>query len=227
MAFNSAQKLAGNIEALRIALEPVRAYTPEELETLHNFSGFGGIRAVFFPLGEQEEWIASNASAADLRLYPQVMELHGLLKEKLSSSDYKAAIEAMKQSALTAFYTPDLVPKAVYSALKEHAIFPQSLYEPSAGAGIFIIEAVKTFPKLTHINAIEKDFLTGKVLSAICSAMPVSVQVQVKGLEETSPVEKGQADLVISNIPFGNFSVFDPAYQGSGIAAKIHTYFFS
>ena len=227
MAFNSSRKLAGNTDALRIALEPHRTYTPDELETLRNYAGFGGIKAVLFPVAEREQWIKLNASEADLRLYPQVMQLHEFLKEKLSVLEYSAAIDALKQSILTAFYTPELVPQALYAALHEQGVFPQRLYEPSAGAGVFITEAVKSFPGLKQIDAVEKDILTGKVLSALCSSLPVPAQVQIKGLEETASTEKGLADLVVSNIPFGNFSVFDPAYQGSGITAKIHNYFFA
>jgi N12 class adenine-specific DNA methylase len=228
MAFNPVRKLADNIEAIRIALgHDGRPLSEAERGLLKQYAGFGGVKAVLFPQGPIQGWIDAKASQADLKLYSQVMQLHGLLKEKFSDPEYKAAIEAMKQSALTAFYTPELVPQALYAALKEQGILPQRLYEPSAGAGIFVTEAVNSFPKLTEINAVEKDILTGKVLSAICSATPVPVKVQIKGFEETSPEEKGQSDLVVSNIPFGNFSVFDPAYQGSGIASKIHNYFFA
>lgn len=227
MAFNSSRKLAGNTDALRIALGPLHAYTPDELETLRNYAGFGGIKAVLFPVAERAQWVKLNASEADLRLYPQVMQLHEFLKEKLSASEYSAATDALKQSILTAFYTPELVPRALYAALNEQGVFPQRLYEPSAGAGVFITEAVKSFPGLKQINAVEKDILTGKVLSALCSSLKVPAQVQIIGLEETSAAEKGLADIVVSNIPYGNFSVFDPAYQGSGITAKIHNYFFA
>jgi N12 class adenine-specific DNA methylase len=229
MAFNASEKLAGNIAAIRLALEwdGQRVFSGPERETLENYAGFGGIRAVLYPPGEREEWVKDKASAADLRLYPQVMELHGLLKELLSETAYEEAMDALRHSALTAFYTPALVPKAIYNALNQQGIVPYRLYEPSAGAGIFITEAVDIFPGLAQINAVEKDVLTGKVLAALCSGLPVPAEVQIRGLEETPASEKGQYDLITSNIPFGNFSVFDPAYQGSGIAGKIHNYFFA
>ncbi|MDB5087872.1 MAG: hypothetical protein JWR09_1866, partial [Mucilaginibacter sp.] len=53
------------------------------------------------------------------------------------------------------------------------------------------------------------------------------VDVQIKKLEETAATEKAQSDLVISNIPFGKIAVYDPAYNKSGISAKVHTYFFA
>ena len=56
---------------------------------------------------------------------------------------------------------------------------------------------------------------------------PVNNIVQIRGFEETSPDEKGKYDFITSNIPFGNFQVYDPAYQGSAVTSKIHDYFFA
>jgi hypothetical protein len=192
MAFNPAQKLAGNIAAVLIALDwdGKRKLTGVELNSLKGYAGFGGIKAVLFGAGSREEWVAKNASEADLRLYPQVMELHKLLQDHLDEKVYKQTIDALQHSALTAFYTPDLIPRALYFALNEQGILPERLYEPSAGAGVFITEALPFFD-LKQINAVEKDVLTGKVLAAICSALPVPAQVQVKGLEETPARKMG------------------------------------
>jgi N12 class adenine-specific DNA methylase len=227
MAFNSSQKLAGNIAALKLALGEPGSYTADEIEILRNYAGFGGLKVVLFPPGEKEEWVRLNASANDLRLYPQVMELHQVLKEQLNPAEYKDAFDSIKNSILTAFYTPDLLPKALYAALTEQNIQPKKLYEPSAGAGVFITEALDQLKELQEINAVEKDLLTGKVLTALAAVLPVKTEVQIRPFEQTSPTEKGQYDLITSNIPYGDFSVFDPAYQGSGITSKIHNYFFA
>nr|WP_294791027.1 helicase-related protein [uncultured Mucilaginibacter sp.] len=227
MAFNSSKKLAGNTEALRIALSGQESFGPEEVEKLKGYAGFGGLKAILFGAGPVDEWVAQNASANDLRLHPLVLELHKLLQEKLSPAGYKAAIDVMKSSIQTAFYTPDVVPQALYAAMNNQGIIPQRFYEPSSGAGIFITEAVKAFPDLKEVNAVEKDVLTGKVLMALALTWPVNSIVQVRGFEETSSHEKGRYDFITSNIPFGNFRVFDPAYQGSPVTAKIHDYFFA
>lgn len=227
MAFNSSKKLAGNIDALRIALSEQDSYTPEEVEVLKGYAGFGGLKAILFGNGPVEEWVQQNASANDLRLHPLVIALHDLLREKLSPADYKSAVDGMKSSIQTAFYTPELVPGALYAAMRDQGILPQHLYEPSGGAGIFITEAVKAFPDLQEINAVEKDELTGRVLMALTMSLPVNSIIQVRGFEETAADEKGRYDFITSNIPFGNFKVFDPAYQGSAVSNKIHDYFFA
>jgi hypothetical protein len=224
MAFNASQKLAGNIEAIQIALQwdGNRKLNSSELDTLRGYAGFGGIKAVLFPAGSREAWVARKASEADLRLYPKIMELHTLLDALLSPKECAMAVDSLRKSTLTAYYTPDLVPRALYTALRENGIVPKNLYEPSAGAGIFIEQAWNFFPGI-DVNAVEKDFLTGKVLAALCS----DAKVQICGLEETSASENGRFDLITSNIPFGNMSVFDPAFAQGGITSKIHNYFFA
>lgn len=220
--------MADNLAAIRIALDfNGQQLSETELTALKKYAGFGGLKAVLFPPGEITEWIKFSASASDLKLYPQVLELHAMLKEKLSATNYKAAIDALKSSSQTAYYTPDYIPRAIYAAMKEARISPKRLYEPSAGAGVFIDEAIDAFDSLQQINAVEKDILTGKILTALCSAHQLPVNVQIKKLEDTAATEKAQSDIIISNIPFGKIAVHDPAYSKSGISAKVHTYFFA
>ena len=226
MAFNTSRKLADNISAIRIALDyKGDRLSPAEMESLGRYAGFGGIKAILFPSGDINEWKALSASETDLKLHPQVMQLHELLSEKLGT-EYQQTIESLKNSVLTAFYTPDFVPEIVYAALKQNNIIPRRIYEPSAGAGAFVFEAAKAFPGV-KITAVEKDLVTGRILSASCAGAGIDADIQIRGLEETPSAEKGYSDLVISNIPFGNFSVHDPAFGSAGITSKIHNYFFA
>jgi len=229
MGYNSQQKLRDNIEAISTALELKSGLSPtkEQAGVLKKYSGFGGLKAVLFPNASKEEWIKLKASKQDLSLYPQVMELHQLLQEHLTDEDYKKAIDSLKNSILTAFYTPEIVPKILFAVLKEKGFEPKTIYEPSAGAGIFIAEAAKIFPNLTGIAAVEKDFLTGKVLSALKNSVPVPVEVKIKGFEETSNEPEGKYDLIVSNIPFGNFQVNDDSITDKDLKDKIHNYFFA
>jgi hypothetical protein len=126
MAFNPVRKMADNIAAIRIALDfNGQPLSQRELETLKKYAGFGGLKAVLFPPGELTEWTKFGASAADVKLYPQVMELHTLLREKLTAAAYKAAVDALKSSSQTAYYTPDYIPRAIYAAMAEANILPK------------------------------------------------------------------------------------------------------
>lgn len=115
MGYNSWQKLAANIAAIRIALEWKEGVVlpSGDVELLKGYSGFGGLKAVLFPEGSKEAWMELNASKEDLGLYPQVMELHGLLKNSLPEQEYKQTIDSIRNSILTAYYTPAVVPQTL------------------------------------------------------------------------------------------------------------------
>jgi N12 class adenine-specific DNA methylase len=228
MAFNSSKKLADNMSAISIALNYIgQNLSPEEVVMLSSYAGFGGIKAVLFPAGRDDDWQQFDISADDLKLWPQVVQLHEILKSKLPEKEYKRSFDSINASVGSAFYTPAFIPEAIYAALSGSGIAPRHLYETSAGAGVFIMEALKAFPNIETVNAVEKDLLTGRILTVLAQAVSPKINVQVRGLEETGPHEKGQADIVISNIPFGNYSVFDPAFSSTGISSRIHNYFFA
>jgi N12 class adenine-specific DNA methylase len=229
MSYNSQQKLKDNIEAIRISLNWSEGdvLSSDQISALKRYSGFGGLKAVLFPKAVKEEWKKLNASKEDLKLHPQIMELHEILQQKLTDKEYKDAIDSIRNSILTAFYTPEIIPQSVFTVLKDKGIEPNAMYEPSSGAAVFVTEAAAAFPSLQTVNAVEKDFLTGKVLTALNSSLPVSATVQIKGFEETPASENGQFDLVVSNIPFGNFKVYDESIQEKELKDKIHNYFFA
>jgi len=229
MSYNSQQKLKDNLAAIHIALEwkAGQVLLPKEVAALQRYSGFGGLKAVLYPNGAKEEWIKLKASKEDLRLYPQIAELHQLLQQHLNDAEYKEVIDSIKNSILTAFYTPEIIPKTLFNVLKEQGIKPASMYEPSSGAGVFVKEAAQAFPSLQTITAVEKDILSGRVLTALSSSIPVPVSVQVKGFENTSNEENSKYDLIVSNIPFGSFRVFDESFTDDSLTGKIHNYFFA
>ena len=155
------------------------------------------------------------------------MELHELLSGHLSLQQYNEAIQSIKNSVLTAFYTPSVVPQTLYSVLKEHNIQPQRIYEPSSGGGVFITEAAKTFASIQGITAVEKDLLSGRVLNALSNSLPIPVNVHIAGFEQAPTNDNGKYDFIVSNIPFGNFSVYDGAFPTKELSGKIHNYFFA
>jgi N12 class adenine-specific DNA methylase len=229
MAYNVFQKLHDNLSAIRIGLDYQDGHplTAEDIVKLKKYAGFGGTKAILYPYGTQEGWQANGATKEDIKLYGEIMQLHELLKEHYPEPAYKEIISSLRNSVLTAFYTPEVVPKMLYSALVTQGIQPKRLYEPSAGCGVFISEAVTAFPELKHITAVEKDKLTGLVLSAINSTLPVKTDTHITGFEEAPVKDNKSYDLVVSNIPFGNFSVYDEDFPDKELSGKIHNYFFA
>ncbi|MEP7372321.1 MAG: helicase-related protein [Chitinophagaceae bacterium] len=229
MGYNVFEKLKDNKSALHVALKWQKGdvLSPEEISVLQKYSGFGGIKAVLHPNAPIEAWKDNEASQQDLELYHPIMGLHELLQNYFNEREYKQAYDSIKNSILTAFYTPQFVPEVLFTALKDYGIEPKRFYEPSSGAGIFITEAIKSFPGLKEISAVEKDFITSKVLTALASGSPIPFSVHGCGFEEAPVNDNGRYDLIVSNIPFGNFPVYDPAFPNKDLSGKIHNYFFA
>ena len=135
-------------------------------------------------------------------------------------------MDSLKQSVLTAFYTPSAVTEALTDVLKEHQIIPEKVLEPSAGIGAFVDSVLDNNPK-ADIMAFEKDLLTGKILRHLHPEQ----KVRIEGFEKIEKPFNDYFDLAISNIPFGDVAVFDPSYTAmKGMRAlvtrRIHNYFF-
>ncbi|MBT2564674.1 DEAD/DEAH box helicase family protein [Pedobacter sp. ISL-68] len=229
MAYNVLQKLNDNISAIRIALAYHKGNLPsaEGTASLKKYSGFGGIKAILYPNGSPEEWKANGATKEDLKLHGDMIQLYELLKENYPDSQYKEIIGSLRNSVLTAFYTPEIVPQTLYETLNQQGIQPKRIYEPSAGSGVFINEAVKAFPELEQVTAVEKDRLSGLILSTLTNTLSVKTDTHITGFEEAPLTDNGDYDLIVSNIPFGNFSVYDEAYPNKELSGKIHNYFFA
>jgi len=118
----------------------------------------------------------------------------------------------MKQSVLTAFYTPKEIPETIWSVMGELNLKPEKVLEPSAGMGVFI-DTMRTVNPKAQVTAFEKDKLTGLLLSKLHANE--GMDIRVEGFERIQKSELGKFDLAISNIPFGDTKVFDPEYSNS------------
>lgn len=229
MAYNVSKKLADNISAIRIALswDGKATLNQDDLEQLRRYVGFGGIKVILYPPTTKEEWNALGATQNDLKYFDQICELHNLVREKFDETEYRNIINSLKESVLTAFYTPEVVPRVLFEVMNLNLVRPKRIYEPSAGSGVFIEESIKAFPNLEKITAVEKDLLTGKILGAISFHHDVNSQTHICGFEEAPVDDNGTYDLVVSNIPFGNFKVYDPQIKHNDLTGRIHNYFFA
>lgn len=229
MAYNQLHSLNNNARAAKIALafRDGDQLSADDTAALQLYSGFGGIKTLLFPPTTKEDWEKQGATSDDLRQFHHVMNFHRILREHTTGEEeYQAMTESIKKSILTAFYTPPVVPASLYTVLSEVGIQPKRLYETSAGAGIFITEAATHLPSVSEVTAVEKDLLTGRVLAALNSTLGIAATTYIQGFEEAPTDDNATYDLVLSNIPFGNFSVYDPAYLDKALSGKIHNYFF-
>ncbi|NCB08676.1 MAG: hypothetical protein EOM73_10980, partial [Bacteroidia bacterium] len=108
MAYNKKLHLRANIDAIKTAFtleQKNRLSTVGEKEILARYSGFGAIKEILDPL-------PANGSAN-----PLINELHKVLSENTrDEKEYKRYFEGLKNSILTAFYTPSEVVNALAEA---------------------------------------------------------------------------------------------------------------
>lgn len=228
MGFSKKQHLQQNIDALRIAFKiekENRQATIGERLLMMQYSGFGGLKFVLNPI--ENEIDINNWRKTEHDLFPLTQELHQLLKENSEDEkQYRRYVDSMKSSVLTAFYTPPQVIDAISSTLSDSGLNIQKFLEPSAGIGSFIQSFSEN--QQPNVTGYEKDLLTGKILKQL---YPES-NIRVSGFEEIPEKEQNTYDVIASNIPFGDTSIFDLSYSRSKDEAKIqasrsiHNYFF-
>jgi len=228
MGFSKKQHLQQNIDALRIAFKlekEKRQATVGERLLMMQYSGFGGLKFVLNPIGNEMD--INNWRKTEHDLFPITRELHQLLKENSDDEKhYRRYVDSIKSSVLTAFYTPPEVIDAISATLRDSGLNIDKFLEPSAGIGSFIQSFSEN--QKANVTAYEKDLLTGKILKLL---YPQS-NIRITGFEEIPEKEQNSYNVVASNIPFGDTSVFDLSYSRSKDGAKvqasrsIHNYFF-
>lgn len=249
MAYNKKAHLKDNIEAIKLAFaleREGRTATPEEQAVLRAYSGFGGIKAVLNPassLADVARWTKS-----DRELFPLVSQLHSVIRShSKDEAEYKRYFSSLKNSVLTAFYTPQDIVSVLASELGNYGIAPSRFLDPSSGTGVFVDafqqhsaqqqpseqqsseqQPSRTGLSPTEIVCFEKDLLTGKILSHLHP----EAKVEITGFEDSGLRYLNRFDITASNIPFGDVAVFDPSFTKSKslvrqhAAKSLHNYFF-
>ena len=229
-SYNKKEHLRANIEAIKTIFalhREQRTATPEERTILAAYTGFGALKCILSPANTMEDIARWNKS--ELELFPLVMELHRTIRDNTTSeSQYKSYMQSLKNSVMTAFYTPAPVVREIAASLREAGIVPQRILDPSAGMGEFIRSFDGIAAEGHTTFGFEKDILTGQMLSALYP----EDKIRIRGFEEIESKLNGSFDVVSSNIPFGDVAVFDPVFSKTAEPARkvartsLHNYFF-
>ena len=194
------EKFRNNMAAVNLLHElqlENRLATPEEQKTLAKYVGWGGLSMAF------DE---NNAAWAE-----EFKELY----VSLSPEEYRAA----KESTLTAFYTPPVVIKAMYEALDRLGFSQGNILEPSCGTGNFFGLLPESMAG-SKLHGVEIDPLTGEIAKQLYQ----KAKIAVEGFEDTK-LPDSHFDVVLGNVPFGEFKVDDSRYNAQKFL--IHDYFFA
>ncbi|MDR0619707.1 MAG: SAM-dependent methyltransferase [Bacteroidales bacterium] len=226
MSFSKKTHFLQNLAAIERVLSPQHTVMPEAIEILKKYTGFGALKCVLLPAETEED--KRHWSKSELELFPLVQELHRIVRNNTGNEqEYKEHINSIKNSVLTAFYTPTEIVKTVAGSLSEAGIQAKSILDPSAGAGQFVQDFKAVFPQ-SNIVAYEKDIITGKILQRLYP----NEKIYAAGFETVPASNNGHFDIITSNIPFGDIAVPDTAFHLSKDPARqmaarhIHNYFF-
>jgi N12 class adenine-specific DNA methylase len=213
--------LIANIDAIDTALrldQTKQLPGPEDIEKLRQYSGFGDLKCILLDPEHPEQFAASEKN-----LIPYVQRLHEVVESHCHTpQEYLKYNDSLKRSVLTAFYTPPEIVRAIGNTFENNHLSFGDVLDPSAGTGAFL--AVKG----DRYTAIEKEFVTGKILKALHPEK----QIRIEGFENIPTSYSQSYNLIVSNIPFGDYKVFDPALLNSknreraNACSTIHTYFF-
>ena len=203
------------IKTLKTIEDEHRQATPEEQAILSKYSGFGdsGMGGAF-PAYEDDSNSFTNSP-------------WGRRRAELKALTTKEEFENIEHSRLNAFYTTPQVISSMWKALEKMGVDKLSnphILEPSAGSGRFLGYEPKELAAKSQRVAVELDSLTGRMLKQ----MYPQADTYVMGFEH-APIPKDSIDVAISNVPFGNYPIFDPTFKKGRkkLTESIHNYFFA
>ena len=197
------EKAQDNIVAIRTlkAIEDEdREATDDEKAKLARYVGWGAIPNVF------KHWVPD-----------QWVAISNEVKELLTPGEFESA----KASTPNAHYTSPMVIKAVWDGLRQIGVTAGAqILEPAIGVGHFF-GLMPDDMRAAHRTGVELDSITARIAQKLYP----DATIFAKGFEDT-PLPDNYMDVVVGNVPFGDYAVHDPAVP-RGMTRAIHDYFFA
>ena len=172
-----------------------RIATPEEQKVLSKFVGWGGLSQAF-----------DEENAGWSKEYKE-------LKEMLSDEEYAAA----RATVNNAFYTSPEIAMCINSALVQFGFRGGNVLEPSMGIGNFFGSMPAPMQR-SNLYGVELDSISGRIAKQLYQ----NANISITGFENTTYPDNF-FDVVVGNVPFGDYKVFDPKYNKYNF--RIHDYF--
>jgi N12 class adenine-specific DNA methylase len=173
-----------------------------EKAILVRYAGWGALAQVF----EEERRLKHEWQAAATEL-----------KKLLTEEEYASA----RATTPNAHFTSPLVIRAIWQGLSRLGVTGSvDVLEPAVGAGHFFGLMPDTLQG-GHRTGVELDGLTARIAQALYPDAKIFPQ----GFETTN-FPDNFFDLVVGNVPYGDYPVHDPAMKRS-LTRAIHDYFFA
>lgn len=197
-----AQKAENNLRVIRLIKqldEEGRSATPDERTLLATYTGWGDSSVLHHKLSE--------------------------VVDSVTEEEW----DSIQGSTLNAHYTTLSIIRAMWSGVTRLGAGKLPLLrvlDPSAGVGHFFSAMPESLRGNSRWVEIELDKVTAKILQYLHPDTEGRNATFNDGFQNV-PLIPEQFDLVISNIPFGNYPVIDRTMKDSRLKACIHDYFFA
>ena len=188
----------GAIQLLKQLETEGRYASAEEQEMLSHYIGWGGMSSTFDE--KNHSWAQE---------YRQ-------LKQLLDVDEYKSA----RASTTTAFYTSPEIIRGIYTALEGFGFQGGKILEPSVAIGNFFSAIPEHLDNNSELYGVELDSISGR----IARQLHQTADINICGFEQAA-YQDNNFDLVIGNVPFGDYKLFDQRYNKLNF--NIHDYFFA
>lgn len=213
---NWVAKLNDNIAALELLKQleaENRPASDDEQRVLSRYIGWGhtNLAPVVGPLD-------ARAAQRDAN----VVQARQKLTEILTEKEFKE----LGESVINAHYSFNTLPRALWDLVGRLGFKGGSVLEPAIGTGHFfgtMPMAMVQHPK-TRLFGVDKEPIAARIAKQLYQ----SAYIQNSPLEDAT-VPKDYFDLVISNVPFANVGVFDPAFKSGDrqvVSRSLHNYYF-
>jgi len=141
---------------------------------------------------------------------------YDLLKQSLTGEEYQSA----RQSTTTAFFTPTDVISKVWNMIDRMGFKGGNILEPSSGIGHFFGLMPEHIKTNSNLRGIELDNISGMILKALYP----DAKINIEGYEDIQ-LSNNSLDLVVTNVPFGQFKLHDTNEKDISQKFNIHDFF--
>ena len=196
-------KFKSNLAAIKLLKQiesENRPATQEEQAILVKYVGWGGLVDAV-PTGRIDEKWATEVKQ---------------LKDVLTEEEYAAA----KASAPNAHYTSFETIGGIWDGLYNLGVAGGKINEPSMGVGHFYGLMPDKIAANSKLYGVELDSISGRIAQQLYQ----SATIQIKGFEKVKYPDN-YFDMFISNVPFGDYKVFDEDLRT--FKGNIHDFFFA
>jgi N12 class adenine-specific DNA methylase len=177
-----------------------RAASDEDKAVLAKYVGWGGLAGAFT---KKMDW-AQESATLDMMVESGVIT--------------KAEWDSFAASTLNAHYTAPEIAQAVWAGVEKLGFTGGRVLEPAVGIGHFIGTVPDSIKGNTGFTALDIDPISARIARALYPDADIKVRPF-----ETFNIPDGTFDLVIGNVPFGDFKLHDPKYNKYNLS--IHNYF--